>query len=87
MLRIQFIALAFLFLIQLSCKKSDRCETWEVNDSCTETVSCYYLGCNNRTDTFQKGFCGEGLKNARAGNTIIIECGCTTITRTFVRKL
>ena len=88
MLRIQFIVPPILLLIQLSCiKKTDRCETWEVQDSCTETGSCYYLGCNNRTGTFQKSFCGEGLKNGRAGNTIIIEGGCTTITRTFVRKL
>ena len=84
---IQSITIGIIFFFQLSCKKTDRCETWEVSDSCTETGSCYYLGCNNRSGTFQKGFCGEGLKDARAGNTIIIEGGCTTITRTFIRKL
>ena len=87
MLRYKFTAFIIFILFQLSCKKTDRCETWEVSDICTETGSCYYLGCNNRNGSFQKTFCGEGLKNARTGNIIIIEGGCTTITRTFIRKL
>lgn len=84
------ILLAFLLLIGFSaCSKESlpQCQKWEVKDEGFVKQGCIFsLGCGSHT--LQLTFCGDGLKDAFAGNTITIgDDGCCTLTRTFVRAV
>ncbi|CAN5223538.1 hypothetical protein BH09BAC2_BH09BAC2_10560 [soil metagenome] len=85
---IQLITIGILFFVLLSCKKENDCETWEVDDSCTETGTCYYVGCNSYpAGIHQELICGDNLKDARPNNSITINGSCTSRKRIFIRKL
>ena len=81
---------ATIFLLAFSaCSKEDipKCQKWEVKDEGFINPDCIFsLGCGSRT--LQLTFCGDGLKDAYAGNTVTIgNDGCCTLTRTFVRVI
>lgn len=84
----QVILTVISLFVLLSCTKNSSCETWEVNDSCSETGNCNYVGCNSYpSGIHQEEICGDALKDARPNNTITINSNCTTRQRTFLRKL
>ena len=68
-----------------SCSKykPPECEKWEVKEE--GALKCIAdFSCINRTRQLQ--FCGDALKDASAGNTIIIrDDDCCKVTRTFMR--
>jgi hypothetical protein len=84
---VKFLLAAILFLAVSSCSKENlpKCEKWEVTDEGVLLNGCIIdLGCGTRT--LQLDFCGDGLKDAKAGNTIILsEDQCCKKTRTFER--
>ena len=83
-----FILIVVSILSLSGCKKIFECERWEVSDDCTETGNCYWVGCGtNNSGVHQEEICGNELKDAKPNNTITIKGSCTTIRRTFLRKL
>jgi len=77
---------ATLFLAVSSCSKENLpgCERWEVTDE-HFTGGCIDLSCSG-SRTLQLDFCGEGLKDAKIDNTVILsEDQCCKRTRTFKR--
>jgi hypothetical protein len=84
----QLIIIGITIFASSACGKIYRCETWEVNDHCTKTGDCYYIGCNvYASGIHQEEICGKALNDARSNNTITIKDNCTTRKRTFIRKL
>lgn len=84
--------LAAIFLLAFSaCSKEimPKCEKWEVEDagSFINNPGCgFYSDCGRKT--LQLSFCGDALKDARAGNTILLgEYNCCRKTRTFIRLM
>jgi len=75
----------FIFTFS-SCKKvSNHCEEWAVTDEPVAYGSCISDICGGG-GTFKLVFCGDGLKDAKAGNTVVIsDDGCCRLTRTFKR--
>jgi hypothetical protein len=82
----------FIFTFSSCSKVSSQCEEWEVTDerfgigagngSCEIDLGCIGSRALNLV------FCGDGLKDAKAGNTIVIsDDGCCRLTRTFKRLL
>jgi hypothetical protein len=70
---IQLMTAGILFSVLLCCTKQDSCQTWEVDDQCTETGNCTYVGCNTYpSGIHQEEICGDNLKDARPNNTINI---------------
>jgi len=71
-----------------SCiKVKNHCEQWEVTDERTLNGSCTFDLCSGG-GTFNMVFCGDGLKDAKPGNTIVINNdGCCILTRTFKRMI
>jgi hypothetical protein len=76
-------------LVFSSCSKESipKCEKWEVEDVGHFKDGCLFsFSCRERT--LQLSFCGDGLKEAKAGNTITIGgSDCCKTTRTFIRKV
>ena len=76
---------AILFLAVSSCLKSNlpECEKWEVKEE--GAIRCWAdFSCTDKTR--QIILCGDGLKDASAGNTVIIrDDDCCRLTRTFIR--
>ena len=76
---------AMISLAVSSCSKGNlpKCEKWEVKEE--GALQCIFdLSCMDRTRQLQ--FCGDALKDAFAGNSVIIrDDDCCTVTRTFVR--
>ena len=76
---------AILFLAVSSCSKykPPECEKWEVKEE--GALKCIAdFSCIDRTRQLQ--FCGDALKDAYAGNTLIIrDDDCCKVTRTFIR--
>ncbi len=86
------VILAAIFLLAFSaCSKesSPKCEKWEVEDVGTiiNNTGCgITLDCGRKT--LQLSFCGDDLKDASAGNTILLsEDDCCRKTRTFIRLI
>jgi len=80
------LSLAILLLVAyLSCSKSSlpKCEKWEVKEE--GTLKCLIdFSCVSRTR--QILLCGDALKDASAGNIVIIrDDDCCRTTRTFIR--
>ncbi len=79
------VIILFVFTFS-SCKKvSSQCEEWEVTDERSGIGSgCVIdLGCGG-SKTLNLVFCGDGLKDAKQGNTVVIsDDGCCRLTRTF----
>ena len=78
-----------LLLAFSACSKESipTCEKWEVEDIGHIKEGCFWdLSCGRRT--LQLRFCGDGLNDAKAGNTITTyETDCCETTRTFIRKV
>jgi hypothetical protein len=76
---------AILFLAVSSCLKSNlpKCEKWEVKEE--GALGCWVeFSCTDKTR--QVILCGDGLKDASAGNIVIIrDDDCCEVTRTFIR--
>ncbi|MFT3746976.1 MAG: hypothetical protein QM768_01610 [Agriterribacter sp.] len=84
-----FAALISLLLF-LTCTKSPQCEEWEVKDEKyfkgNVTNGCFADWSCTGSRTFTLTFCGESLRDARAGNTVILsKSQCCESTRTFIR--
>jgi len=81
------VSIAVILLLTISgCSKYNppECEKWEVVDDGQVINGCIDFGCLGRT--YQLLFCGDALKDAKAGNTITLsEDQCCRKTRTFVR--
>jgi len=86
-LALKILAAALIILIFSSCtKEASHCEEWEVMDEYSVNGSCLLCGGSNKT--LNLVFCGDGLKDARSGNTVVIsDDGCCRLTRTFKRLL
>jgi hypothetical protein len=71
-----------------SCSKEGlpKCEKWEVQDEGVFKGGCVIdLDCGT-SRTSQLLFCGDALKDARAGNTVTLrKDDCCEKTRTFIR--
>jgi hypothetical protein len=84
---IKALRAAILLLTFSACSKESlpKCEKWEVQDEGSLKGGCFIdLGCESHT--LQLSFCGDALKDAKAGNTITLsEDDCCKKTRTFVR--
>ncbi|HEY5408066.1 MAG TPA: hypothetical protein VIJ92_13310 [Ginsengibacter sp.] len=82
---LKMLAIILFIFTFSSCKKvSNHCEEWEVTDEYSVYGNCFFCDGNNRTLTLV--FCGDGLKDAKAGNTIVMsDDGCCRFTRTFKR--
>jgi hypothetical protein len=84
--KIQILITLILLLAVTSCsKQSVKCETWQIEDDGTLKEGCILdFSCGSKT--LNLTFCGDELKNAKAGNTIILsEDDCCKKTRTFVK--
>ena len=80
---------AIILLTFTACSKYvSECEEWEVEHMEFITGACFIsLGCGGN-DTRQMFICGEALKDAKPGNSIILrENQCCRYTRRFIRKL
>jgi hypothetical protein len=78
---------AILFMALSSCSKEDppQCERWEVVDEGFNIGGCIDWSCAG-SRTLQLDFCGNALKDAKAGNIIILsEDQCCKKTMTFKR--
>ena len=83
-----FSSIIFLLVFSACSKESlSTCQKWEVKDEGFIKEGCIFsLSCGSHT--LQLTFCGDGLKDAYAGNTVTIsDVGCCTLTRTFVRVI
>lgn len=83
------IIIANLVFYLLGCRKYNppACEKWEVKDERFNVGGCIDWSCSGR-NTLSLNFCGEALKDAKAGNTITLsEDNCCKKTRTFVRLI
>lgn len=90
---LRMLAIILFIFTFSSCKKvSTHCEEWEVTDDRISINSgngtCLIdLGCGG-SRTLSLVFCGDGLKDAKPGNTVVIsDDGCCRLTRTFKRLL
>ena len=84
--------LAAIFILTFSaCSKIlPNCEKWEVEDVGTaiNTPGCGIIVWDCGQKTLQLSFCGEALKDAIAGHTILLgEYDCCRKTRTFKRRI
>ena len=81
-------SLAAIVLLTFSaCSKENppQCEEWEVTDARYNVGGCIDFSCAG-SRTLQLSFCGDDLKDAKTGNTVIIsEDQCCKKTRTFKR--
>jgi hypothetical protein len=83
---------AILSLAVSSCSKENPppCEEWEVEEERFNIGGCNNWGCAG-SRTYQLSFCGDALKNANAGNIMILsedQCCKKTLTfKRFIRKL
>ncbi len=84
---LEMLAIILIISTFSSCSKvSSQCEEWEVTDEYSIYGSC--LLCGGSPKTLNLVFCGDGLKDAKAGNTVVIsDDGCCRLTRTFKRLL
>ncbi len=86
-LSLKVLLAAILLLTFSACSKENppQCEEWEIVDERFNIGGCNGYGCSG-SRTLQLIFCGEALKDAKAGNTIILsEDQCCKKTRTFTR--
>jgi len=85
---LKMLATALAIFTFSSCiKVKNHCEEWKVTDENTLNGSCPLDLCSDGS-TSNIVFCGDGLKDAKPGNTIIISNdGCCTLTRTFIRMI
>jgi hypothetical protein len=85
---LKLLAAALTILVFSSCtKETSHCEEWEVTDEPVVYGSCVLDLCSGG-GTFKLVFCGDGLKDAKTGNTVVIsDDGCCRLTRTFKRLL
>ena len=84
---LKMLAAALIILIFSSCtKETSHCEEWEVTDESSVYGNCTIDLCGGNTGNLNLIFCGDGLKDAKPGNTVIIsDDGCCRLTRTFKR--
>src|SRR5450631_2007013 len=82
---LKMLAAALIILIFSSCtKETSHCQEWEVTDELSVYGSCTM--CGGVTGTFNLVFCGDGLKDAKPGNTVVLsDDGCCRRIRTFKR--
>ncbi len=81
---LKMLTAALIILIFSSCTKETKnhCEEWEVTDEYSIIGACTFCGGTNTTLT--QVFCGDSLKDAIAGNTIVLsDDGCCRLIRTF----
>ena len=79
------IATTSLLFLSTCKKESLKCEEWEVEDAKHNIGGCIDWSCAG-SRSYHLIFCGESLKEARAGNTIVLsEDQCCKRTRTFIR--
>ncbi len=85
---LKMLIIALIILIFSSCKKEkSHCEEWEVTDEHTIYGNCLLDLCGG-DGTYKLVFCGNGLKDAKPGNTVVTsDDGCCRLTRTFKRLL
>jgi len=83
---IKALIAAILLLAFSACSKQSlpKCEKWKVQDEAYLKGGCFAdFDCGSRTS--QLLFCGDALKDAKAGNTITLsEDDCCKKIRTFV---
>ena len=83
---LKILAIILFIFTFSSCKKvSSQCEEWQVTDERSGMGSgCVIdLGCGG-SKTLNLVFCGDGLKDAKPGNIVIIsDDACCRVTRTF----
>ena len=86
-IKVSLLGITLLAFSACSKESIRKCQKWEVKDEGFVNQGCFFsLSCGTRT--LQLTFCGDGLKDAYAGNTITIgDDGCCTHTRTFVRVI
>jgi len=77
------IGLSF-FLATCVKVNTPKCEEWEVTDQKNYLGTGIDWSCSGKR-TYQLVFCGDQLKNARPGNSIVIGGGDCQTTRTFNR--
>jgi hypothetical protein len=78
-------AMLFIFTFSSCSKVSSHCEEWEVTDEHTIYGTCLLDLCGG-DGTYKLVFCGDGLKDAKPGNSVVInDDGCCRLTRTFKR--
>jgi H+/gluconate symporter-like permease len=84
---LKMLAVALIILIFSSCtKETSHCQEWEVTDERSVYGSCQIDLCGGSTGTFNLVFCGDGLKDAKPGNTVVIsDDRCCRLIRTFKR--
>lgn len=81
---VKLLLITSMVFTLFSCKKTAaQCEEWEVTDEKFGNGGCIDLSCSG-SRTLLLIFCGDDLKNAKAGNTITLsEDPCCKKTRTF----
>lgn len=83
------VSASIVFTFSSYTKQKVECELWEVtyNSHAVGTIGSCIINLNcGGPQTLQLLFCGDNLKNAKAGNTITInEDSCCTKTMTFNR--
>ncbi len=86
------LIIASIIVIFSSCSKENPppCEEWEVVYEKNNIGGCNDLGCAG-SRTLQLIFCGDALKDAKTGNTVITSedqcCRKTMTFNRFVRKI
>ena len=80
------IIFLFLSFINIDCYKyTPDCNQWEVNDNCRCT--CVTSPCCLQNGVHEITLCGDENKNTSPGKTETITGSCSTIDRTYVRRL